>query len=135
MGINLTNFVRMNQAPGRVSFALVFSALMNFVLDWLLIVHFNLGLKGAAIASGVSQSTVFFILFSSFWGRKTRLYLARPGLNLAPVLRTIFNGLSEFVNEASAVSLYWFLILYLSENPVLMLLRPLPLLIIFFISG
>lgn len=101
MGINLTSFVRMNQSPGRVSFALVFSALMNIFFDWLLIVNFDQGLKGAAVASGISQSLVFIILFPSVWSRGRRLYLTKPCLNLSPLLKTVFNGLSEFVNEIS----------------------------------
>lgn len=101
MGIGLTSFGRVNQAPELVSFALILSASLNLFLDWLLIVNFSMGLKGAAIASGFSQSIVFFILFPSFFRRSSSLRLARPNLDITPVSRAAFNGFSEFVNETS----------------------------------
>jgi putative MATE family efflux protein len=102
MGIGLTSFGRVNQAPELVFFALVLSASLNLFLDWLLIVNFSMGLKGAAIASGFSQSVVFFILFSSFFRRSSSLHLVKPNLDIKPVSRAAFNGFSEFVNEISS---------------------------------
>jgi putative MATE family efflux protein len=102
MGIGLTSFGRVNQAPELVFFALVLSASLNLFLDWLFIVNFSMGLKGAAIASGFSQSVVFFILFPSFFRRRSSLCPVKPDLDIKPVSRAAFNGFSEFVNEISS---------------------------------
>lgn len=101
MGMSLTNFARINQSPGLVSFSLILSSVLNLFLDWFLIIRLEMGLTGAAIASGFSQSIVFFILFLSFFKPGSCLRPIRPGLNPVSTLRAMGNGFSEFLNETS----------------------------------
>lgn len=51
-------FIRNNDAPTLATGLLIFGALLNIVLDYVLIVSFDLGLKGAAIATLSAQFSV-----------------------------------------------------------------------------
>ena len=63
-------FVRNDGAP-RLAFAgMCTGAVLNIFLDWLFIFPLKMGLKGAAIASGLGQVFAFIILLSHFIFKK-----------------------------------------------------------------
>jgi Na+-driven multidrug efflux pump len=61
-GLTLDYFVRTDGRPLLASSALVAIAVINIVLDWLFIVKFGWGLRGAAWATAIAYGCVFFIL-------------------------------------------------------------------------
>ncbi len=95
-------FVRIAGYPKLASTALIVGAASNLILDWLLIGQLNYGLTGAALATGISYMLTISIML---------LYLCKPDRwltfipqqkNWRELLRSSFNGLSEFINEISA---------------------------------
>lgn len=87
----------------------VLSLVVNIVLDYLLIVRLDMGIKGAAIATGTAYSSALFV---SMWPMvdKNNIINVFKGRfdkrSLAPVL---FNGLSEGVTSISiSVTVYLF---------------------------
>lgn len=102
MGIGISFFSRVNGRPGLTSFALLFSAVMNVFLDFIFIVLFGLGIRGAAFATGISQSMTFFILLPTFFNHNSALKLIKPVKFSRDILFSIFNGISEFLNETSS---------------------------------
>ncbi len=102
LGIGISYFARVNGRPGLTSFALLFSAIMNVVLDCVFVILLELGIKGAAFATGISQSMTFFLLFPTFIGKRSRLKLTKPAKFSRDILYSIFNGASEFLNETSS---------------------------------
>ena len=82
---------------------LVFSSILNIVLDILLITHFDMGVRGAALATVLSQavSAVWVMLF--FFGKHTKLRLKKEYLLpqrrlMLPVLAL---GLAPFIMQAT----------------------------------
>lgn len=74
----------------------------NMVLDGLFIAVFHWGLAGAALATGLGQVVGAVIPIGYFVkDRQARLRLVRTGLERRPILLTVTNGASEFVNNIS----------------------------------
>ena len=92
-------FVRNDGAP-RLAFAgMCTGAVLNIFLDWLFIFPLKMGLKGAAIASGLGQVFAFIILLSHFIFKKgdLRIKFYVPDLSL---IGKIFNrGIPEFLTQ------------------------------------
>ena len=73
----LSIFVRNDGAPTLSFLGMCAGAVANIFLDWLLIFPLQMGLKGAAIASGLGQLLAFFILISHFIRKKGTLRIKK----------------------------------------------------------
>ncbi len=102
LGIGISFFARVNGKPGLASFALLFGAIMNVVLDWVFVIGLKKGVGGAALATGISQSMSFFILLPSFFSNKSSLRFIIPKRISKDILFSMYNGLSELLNETSS---------------------------------
>ncbi len=101
IGVVLDYFVRVDNRPNLAFIALLFSALINVLLDWFMIVYLQKGIFGAALATGISQLTLLFILLPHFFSKKATLQFVKPSGSYAHILKAFYNGASEFVNEIS----------------------------------
>ena len=78
------------------------AGIANMVLDALLVYVFHLGIRGAALASALSQlvggvaPTVYFLRRNS-----SRLRLVRARLRLKPIIKSCSNGASEMMTNLS----------------------------------
>jgi len=100
-GIVLDYFVKIDSQPLFAFYALLFSSLINIVLDYLLIVYLEKGLFGAALATGISQASLIFILLPHFFSKRATIRFVKPLGSFKVILHACFNGASEFVNETS----------------------------------
>ena len=80
----------------------VMGGVTNMVLDYLLIAVFDMGIAGAAVATGMGFSVpalagIFYFLFN----RKGNLYFVRPKARLWVLLKSCTNGSSEMVTSLS----------------------------------
>lgn len=66
LSIGLQNYCRNDNAPGLVSMVVVVTTICNILGGWLLIYPLKMGTKGAAIATGVSQTIGLLILLTRF---------------------------------------------------------------------
>lgn len=66
LSTGLQNYCRNDGAPGLVSIVVIVSTICNIFGDWLLIFPIHWGTKGAAIATGVSQTIGLFIMLTHF---------------------------------------------------------------------
>ena len=84
-------------------FTVLIGALCNVVLDPLFIYVFDLGVKGAALATVVSQFISCAWVVSFLFGKRTLLRIKREYLGLHPriVLPCVALGLAPFVMQAS----------------------------------
>lgn len=101
IGYGLSIFARVDGFPVIASFALITGALTNILLDALFIAVLNMGVKGAAYATGISFIVSFMILFIHFLRKKGNLRFLYKVRNFSQIIKTSYNGLSEFLNEIS----------------------------------
>ena len=99
LSLNLQFFCRNDGSPGLVAVTNVISSGLNIFLDWLFIFPLGMGLKGAAIATGIAQTLSFFILLSHFIFKKgsLRIYKFQPK---AALFKKIFmRGIPETIGQ------------------------------------
>ncbi|WP_404319960.1 MATE family efflux transporter [Malaciobacter canalis] len=102
VAIVLDFFVRVDEQPNLAFFALFSSAIANIVLDYIFVVQYEFGIKGAAYATGISQAFIFFILLPYFLSEKSSFSFIKPYGNFSSIFKAMKNGSSEFINESSA---------------------------------
>ncbi len=100
-GIVLDYFVKVDNRPSLAFVALLLSAIINIILDWFLIVYLDKGIFGAALATGISQLALIFILLPHFFSKKATLKFVKPIGNYFQIVKAAGNGASDFVNETS----------------------------------
>lgn len=97
--MSLSAFVRNDGNPRLAFWGMVTGAVSNIFLDWLFIFPLQMGVKGAAIASGLGQVLACLLLCTHFIRKKGNLHfhfrVQEPGLCREIILR----GLPEFVNQ------------------------------------
>ncbi len=98
---------------GRPALAVIITligGLSNIVLDYLLIATFNLGILGAALATGLGALfSVIYGLIWFIWGKNNSLRLTKPNFKLITMAKAAINGSSEMVsNIATAITTYLF---------------------------
>ncbi|OOB78328.1 MAG: hypothetical protein BEN19_00795, partial [Epulopiscium sp. Nuni2H_MBin003] len=86
-------------AIGKSNLAMIsslFGGVVNIVLDYVLIYQMNMGMKGAAIATGVGMAIPCIILFRGFLSKQNMLYFSKINSKFSVLLETMTNGFSEF---------------------------------------
>ena len=101
IGYGLSVFARVDGFPMLASLALIMGALTNIILDAIFIAVLNMGVTGAAYATGISFIVSFLILFIHFARKKGNLRFLYKVRNFSQIIKTSYNGLSEFLNEIS----------------------------------
>lgn len=95
-------------------------ALLNCLLDWLMVIVWDWGVKGAALATGISQATVIILYLYHFLGPKGTIKFSRFSFDLGTVWRQIRNGMSSGVTEFSGGIIIFFfnqaILRYISED-------------------
>ena len=97
----LQNYCRNDGAPGLVSIVVLTTTVCNIFGDWLLIFPMQMGMKGAAIATGVSQSLGLFIMLSHFIRKQGILRFGRVRLNGGLLKKIFIHGLPEGISQLS----------------------------------
>lgn len=99
MSTCLSVFVRNDGAP-TLSFAgMCVGAVSNIFFDWLFIFPLEMGVIGAAVASGLGQIFSFLVLLSHFLRKKGALRIMRFRVQLALVGKICKRGVPEAVTQ------------------------------------
>lgn len=89
--------------------SMIVAVLINVVLDYLLIKKFNMGIGGAALATGISYSAAFFINIIPFLSKKSSINIYRGKFAKVEIFPMMYNGSSEGVSSISnALSMFLF---------------------------
>ena len=100
----LSYFIRVDGRPVLASVGMGLCAALNVALDALLVGVWGMGVRGAALATGLAYALPCLILASHFFSRRSSYRLLPPWAwgRWSEVLFTAWNGASEFINEISA---------------------------------
>lgn len=99
-------FARLRGKPGWVFVSGLTSCLLNIILDWLFVLEFGWGMKGAAIATCIANASAALALL-----KQVKFGRIMGGWN--EVSRIFFNGSSEMITSvASAVTTFIFNMLH-----------------------
>ncbi|MGL6107086.1 MATE family efflux transporter [Romboutsia sp.] len=101
VGIALNSFVRNDNRPKLAMISTIAGAITNVVLDYIFIFEFGLGIKGAAIATGLGQIVTVAILLPHFINKKGNLSLKNVRLE-KEIIRDLLNiGFPSFLSQIS----------------------------------
>lgn len=99
LSLGLQAYCRNDNAPGLVSVAVIVSTVCNIFGDWLLIFPIPMGTKGAAIATGVSQTIGLFVMLTHFARKKGVLRMGKVSFDWKLLREIIVHGLPEGVGQ------------------------------------
>jgi len=94
-------FVIVDGHPILGSCALLVSAAINVVMNWLLVVELEWGVFGAAVATSIANASILVVLLPHILSARAKLRIQIPRGSWRPVGRSMVNGFSEFTNELS----------------------------------
>lgn len=118
----LSVFVRNDNNPRLALWGMVTGACTNIFLDWLFIFPLQMGLMGAAIASGIGQAISCLLLMTHFFRKKGILRFGWFQLSGRLCLQVARRGIPEFFTQMSqTVTIFIYNILalrYLGEMGV-----------------
>lgn len=97
-----SSFIRNDHNPRLAMIATVTSGLSNVILDYLLIFIFNMGIKGAGLATSIASLINLLILLTHFISKKCSLRFIKFKINIKDISRILFNGLPSFIIEISS---------------------------------
>jgi putative MATE family efflux protein len=133
----LEQATRNDGRPGLASGVIISTTLLNIVLDYLFIFPLDMGIMGAAVATGIANACATLVFLGRFAMKTMRdarapgarggvasegLVLHRPGGGIGVLGRIAYNGSSELMNEmAGGVTTY------LYNRTILAMLGPIAL--------
>lgn len=102
LSLNLQSFCRNDGSPGLVAVSTALSTALNIFLDWLFVFPMGMGIMGAALATGLSQTVAMCIVLAHFALKKGRLRIARFKSEGALYRKVLFRGLPEMIAQFAA---------------------------------
>lgn len=77
LSLNLQSFCRNDNSPGLVAVTNVVSTAINIFLDWLFVFPLEMGVMGAATATGISQTVGLLVALTHYIFKKGNLRISR----------------------------------------------------------
>lgn len=97
----LDYMLRASNQPKRAMHIMVAASLLNIILDYLAIVVFEWGVKGAALASGTAMTVAFVLFIWSLRKCEMRYSFMPKWIPRKLLVRALYNGSSELFTELS----------------------------------
>lgn len=101
IGIALNSFVRNDNRPKLAMISTILGAITNIVLDYIFIFPLRMGLKGAAIATGLGQLVTVSIVIPHFIRKKGKLTFGNVKLDKSIIKEFTNIGVPSFFAEAA----------------------------------
>ncbi|GAA0738114.1 MATE family efflux transporter [Clostridium oceanicum] len=109
LGFGLNNSIRAEGNPKMAMITMLLGAILNLILDPIFIFVFNMGIRGGAIATIISQTANTIWVISYFVGKKSSLKIKKENLKIKKdIVLSIFSiGMAPFFMQlaASAVNI------------------------------
>ncbi|GAB6167845.1 MATE family efflux transporter [Clostridium carnis] len=108
--------------PNLAIIGMIISAITNIILDYIFVIHLSYGVKGAAIATIISQGVSCLFFLSHFLKSKSKLGFVKFTFNFKALKRILSIGFPDAVTElTSGVVILLFnqtILRYIGENGV-----------------
>lgn len=101
LSLNLQSFCRNDGSPGLVAVTNVISSGLNIFLDWLFVFPMQMGVMGAAVATGISQTVGLLVILTHYVLKKGNLRIKRYKLQRKLFQKIVFRGLPEAIAQFS----------------------------------
>lgn len=102
---NLEVLIKADGHPRKAVTAILIGAFTNIVLDYLFVIQFGYGIKGAAVATGLSQLISFSIFFIHYLFNKKGFTFVKVKLNITELLSMAKIGIADSLTESSVASI------------------------------
>ena len=115
----LLGFIRNDHGTKTAMFAMTISSLANIFLDWLFILHLNMGMIGAGLATSFSPIISILIILTHFRKKENHLKLVSHPFILSDLRQTFSIGLPSSLTEMSTgvgIFIYNWVFLKVSGN-------------------
>ena len=99
LSVNFQFFCRNDGSPALVAVATVISTVLNIFLDWLFVFPMQIGIMGAAIATGISQTVSWLVVAMHFILYKDDLRIRPYKPQMGMFGQIIFFGLPEMIAQ------------------------------------
>ena len=112
-------FVRNDKAPGLSMVAMVAGSLFNIVFDYIFVYPLNMGMFGAALATGISPMVGLAVLSVHFIKRKNNFKFIKCVFRIKEIYYMCRLGIAAFITEISSgivIIVFNMLILNISGN-------------------
>ena len=93
-------------------------SVLNVILDYLMVIRWNMGIGGAALATSISHAVIIVFYLLHFFQKKGMIAFSKFKLDLPLVWREFKNGISSGITELSAG-----LIIFLFNQAILIYLN------------
>ena len=108
-GYALEIYIKVDGNPVYPTLCVITGGVVNILLDYIFVVIFHWGIKGAAFATGLSQVTTTSLLFYYIFFRTKRIKFIKIKYSLLNLLKIMKVGFAEFLAEVSAgISIFVF---------------------------
>ncbi len=97
----LSTYVRNDGKPGLAMWSLAIGSVSNIVLDWVFMYPLNMGIAGAALATGLGPVFSVIILMPHFLRKQGNLYFQKPKTSAKILGKIGLFGLPAFIAEFS----------------------------------
>lgn len=108
-GYALEIYIKVDGNPIYPTLCVITGGVVNILLDYIFVVIFHWGIKGAAFATGLSQVTTTSLLFYYIFFRTKRIKFVKIKYSLLNILKIMKVGFAEFLAEVSTgISIFVF---------------------------
>ena len=108
-GYALEIYIKVDSNPVYPTLCVITGGVVNILLDYIFVVIFHWGIKGAAFATGLSQVTTTSLLFYYIFFRTKRIKFVKIKYSLLNLLKIMKVGFAEFLAEVSTgISIFVF---------------------------
>lgn len=99
LGITLNGFIRNDGGPKLAMISTIAGTVVNILLDYIFIFPLNMGVRGAAIATGLGQVATIAIILPHFLKKKGQLTFGNVKLEMKVVKEIITIGFHRFLQK------------------------------------
>lgn len=108
-GYALEIYIKVDGNPIYPTLCVITGGIVNIVLDYIFVVIFHWGIKGAAFATGLSQVTTTSLLFYYIFFKTDKIKFVKIKYSIFNLLKIMKVGFAEFLAEVSTgISIFVF---------------------------